>query len=426
MSTTPTETNEARSATDRAFLLYQRLVALFLLILVGVTYPLWIDQTVFPAVPIVSDLCAIPGLADLILLASLIAILVTVQILGPQSSKASWLWIASSIVLILCFFLNQHRFQPWAYQFAVLGMIFGLAPPRSARRLTMWISLSIYFYSALSKLNPSFVNELGSDFLVTFSSIIGTSLSPDQLATWKWLALGFPLFELLAFVLLLIRRTRKIGVVAACLMHIGLIVVLGPLGLSHSWGVLTWNVFFFLQAILLFGFPDPTEEIGPTREVKRRLLTAQIICGCVLLFPTLELIGLGDPWPAWGLYASHVGRTHLFISRHAADRLPEPMRAYVDTDSSDDLFVPVRLEKWSLETTGAPIYPGQRFTFAVARAFVNKTDTANSVRLVLESPSGRLQDDREADTFAGDKIAMEADRRFWLNTKPRDAFLDAP
>lgn len=424
MSTISPETNEARSPSDRAFFLYQRLVALFLLILVAVTYPLWIDQTAFPAVPILGELCAVPGLVDIVLVVVLVVIALAMVLLGPQSSAASKLWISSSFVLLLCFLLNQHRFQPWAYQFAVLGLIFALAPTRSARQLTMWLSLSIYFYSALSKLNPSFVSELGSDFLVTITSIVGLSLSSEQLATWKWLALGFPLFELLAFLLLLVPRTRKLGVVAACVMHVGLIVVLGPLGLSHSWGVLLWNVFFLAQAILLFGFTQPNEHHETAPVSTTRLRVAQAICGLVILFPTLEIVGLGDPWPAWGLYASHVGRTHLFLSRHAVDHLPEPLKAYVDTESSEDLFVPVHLEQWSLEATGAPIYPGQRFSLAAARAFVNQTDTASAARIVIESPAGRLQDDREADTFSGDKIAMEADRRFWLNTKPRNAFFD--
>lgn len=424
MSTTSIETKEARSAADRAFSLYQRLVPIFLLLLVAATYPLWLDQSSFPAVPIIQQLCGIPGLIDALLLALLVAILIAIEFFGPYSPKSPKLWVASSVVLILCFCLNQHRFQPWAYQFAVLALIFGLAPTRSARQLTKWISLSIYFYSALSKLNPSFVSELGSDFLTTMGSIVGLSWSPEQLATWKWLALGFPLFELLAFILLLLPRTRKFGVAAACMMHIGLIVVLGPLGLSHSWGVLLWNVLFLSQAILLFGFADPIEQIEAPSINTLGLRAAQSICALVILFPTLELVGLGDPWPAWGLYASHVGRTHLFLSRHAVEHLPESMKAYVDIESSDDLFVPVQLEKWSLEATGAPIYPGQRFSFAAARAFVNKTDTARAARFVLESPAGRLQDDREADTFSGDKIAMEADRRFWLNTKPRDAFFD--
>ncbi|PQO41822.1 hypothetical protein C5Y96_00160 [Blastopirellula marina] len=425
MSKTSPENNEARSPADRAFFLYQRLVALFLLILVAVTYPLWIDQTAFPAVPVVSELCAVPGLVDVILVAVLVLIAVANVCLGPQSPASSKLWIANSVVLILCFLLNQHRFQPWAYQFAVLGLIFGLAPARNARQLTMWITLSIYFYSALSKLNPSFANELGSDFLVTISSIVGAFLSPDQLASWKWLALGFPLFELLAFLFLLLPRTRKLGVVAACIMHVGLIVVLGPLGLSHSWGVLLWNVFFFTQAILLFGFTQSNKETETAPAISTRLRIAQAICGLVILFPTLEIIGLGDPWPAWGLYASHVGRTHLFLSRHAVEHLPRSLRSYVDTESSDDLFVPVHLEQWSLEATGAPIYPGQRFSLAAARAFINQTDTASAARVVIESPAGRLQDDREADTFSGDKIAMEADRRFWLNTKPRDTFFSS-
>ncbi|MBA2117624.1 MauE/DoxX family redox-associated membrane protein [Bremerella alba] len=423
---TSQETIEARSAADRAFFLYQRLVALFLLLLIGVTYPLWIDQTQFPAVPVIQGLCAVPGLVDIILWGTLIALLIAIQWLGPRSQMSPKLWLATSLVLVLCFALNQHRFQPWAYQFAVLGLIFGLAPPRNAWQMTIWISLSIYFYSAVSKLDPSFVNELGSDFMLTISSIAGFPMSQDQLASWKWLALGFPIFELIAFFLLLIPRTRKLGIAAACLMHVGLILVLGPVGLSHSWGVLIWNVFFITQTILLFGFPQPSETSDTAPNATFRLSAARAICVLVIIFPTFEIVGLGDPWPAWGLYASHVGRTHLFLSRHAVNHLPEPWRKFVDTQASDDLFVPVQLEKWSLQTTGAPIYPGQRFSFAVARAFVTKTDTSRSVRLVIESPAGRFQDDREADTFAGDKIGMQADRRFWLNTKPRDAFLEAP
>jgi len=426
-TTSPSEeTHQARSPTDRAFLIYQRLVGIFLLLLIGVTYPLWTGSTTFPAVPAVEALCGVSIGVDRILLGVLVLLSIAIQITGPQSKVSSRLWLAVSTMLVACFLLNQHRFQPWAYQFAVLGLIFGLASPTNARRLTIWISLSIYFYSAISKLNPSFINELGSDFLITLGSIVGLPLSPEQLASWKWLALGFPLFELLTFALLLFPRTRKLGMVAACTMHVGLIVVLGPQGLAHSWGVLIWNVFFFIQAILLFGFTESVEDTEPTPNATFGLLAARIVCGCVILFPLLELVGLADPWPAWGLYASHVGRTHLFLSRHAVDRLPEPLRGYVDTESTDDLFVPVRLEKWSLEATGAPIYPGQRFSFAVARALVNKTDTANATRIVLESPAARLTDDRQADTFSGDKMAMEADRRYWLNTKPRVAYQNAP
>ena len=422
--TTPTEsTSEARSAADRAFFLYQRLVPLFLLVLLAVTWPLWTDQTSFPAVPAFQLLCVVPGFVDQILFALLILSAGVLLVVGPQSRYAPKLWLTLSLLLLGTFLLDQHRFQPWAYQFMVLGIFFGLAPPKVARQLTLWVTLSIYFYSAISKLNPSFVHELGSDFLVTLGSLVGLSYSADNLGHWKWLAIGFPLFELLAFLLLLARHTRKIGVLAACSMHVGLIIVLGPLGLSHSWGVLTWNVFFLLQAILLFWFAEVEEPASNSPSYSTTWI-AQTVCGLVLLIPTLELIGLGDPWPAWGLYASHVGRTHLFLPRHVAETLPPDLRKYVDFDSSADLFVPVSLEQWSLDATGAPIYPGTRFSFAAAQAFTKRTQTTNFARLVIESPAGRLQDDRETDTFSGEQFAKRS-ARFWLNTRPRDAFLSA-
>lgn len=420
METVENESPEARSNTDRAFFIYQRIVSLFLPILIGVTYPIWFPQSQFPAVPVWHFLSPVPGLVDAVLAGLLLAISVTLLITGPRVKPASMLWLSLAVLLSVSFLLNQHRFQPWAYQFALLATFFALAPASIARRLASWLALSVYFYSALSKLNPSFISELGADFLSTIATFGGLTLDAGQQEHWKWLALVFPAFELLAFVLLLSPVTRKLGVIAACTMHIGLLMVLGPLGLNHSWGVLLWNVFFIAQAILLFWLPAPPPE---TSIVDWKARSAQVICWIALLFPTLEVIGIGDPWPAWGLYASHVGRTHCFIVRHAAKSLPEDLRSYVDTESSNDLFIPIDLGRWSIETTGAPIYPGERFSFAVGRSFVMKTEMKKMTLFVVESPAGRIQDDRDTSKISGEELAGESNQRFWLNTLPRDYYL---
>lgn len=411
---------EARSNPDRAFFIYQRLVSLFLPVMACATYPMWIPQNRFPAVPWFEFLCPVPGFVDAALFGMILLLSLLLLVIGPQGRLRSHLWLAVAFALTFAFLLNQHRFQPWAYQFAVLSILFALTPPGIARRLATWLTLSVYFYSALSKLNPAFVNELGADFLSMLGSMVGLSLDPGTLGPWKWLALAFPAFEWLAFLLLINRPTRKVGVIAACLMHGGLLLILGPLGLNHSWGVLLWNLFFISQAILLFWFsPEEVPAFSGTWQQR----VAQVVCAVVLLFPTLEVIGLGDAWPAWGLYASHVGRTHCFIVRHAVDSLPEDLQAYVDTDSTEDLFVPIELSRWSLETTGAPIYPGRRFAFAAGRSLVMKTDTANFMRFVVESPSGRFQDVRLTDAFSAEHLEQDSRKRFWLNTRPRDYFL---
>lgn len=419
MDTQSSPEREARSHCDRAFFIYQRLVSLFLPIMVAATYPIWIPQSRFPAVPFLEMLCPVPGVVDAVLFGVILALSILLLIIGPQGKFRSLLWLIVAAALTLTFLLNQHRFQPWAYQFAVLSIFFALTTPGIARRLATWLMLSVYFYSALSKLNPAFVNELGTDFLNTFGSMVGLSLEPGTLGEWKWLTLAFPAFEMLAFFLLFNRRTRKLGVIAACLMHLGLLLILGPLGLNHSWGVLLWNLFFMGQVILLFWF-SPVEVAAFTGSWQERI--AQFVCVVVLLFPTLEVVGIGDAWPAWGLYASHVGRTHCFIVRHAVDSLPEELHAYVDINSTDDLLVPVELSRWSLETTGAPIYPGRRFAFAAGRSLVMKTNTDNFIRFVVESPSGRFQDTRRTDAFSAKELVQDSRKLFWLNTRPRDYF----
>lgn len=422
MDTQSSPEYEARSNPDRAFFIYQRLVSLFVPILVSATYPIWIPQSQFPAVPAFEFLCPIPGVVDAVLFGSILALSLLLLVIGPQGKSRSALWLTVASTLTIAFFLNQHRFQPWAYQFAVLSIFFALTSPGIARRLATWLTLSIYFYSALSKLNPAFVNELGADFLGMFGAMSGLSLAPGTLGSWKWLALAFPAFEMLAFVLLLNRRTRKLGVIAACLMHVGLLLILGPLGLNHSWGVLLWNLFFIGQVILLFWFA-PAKVAAFSGSWQERV--AQVVCVAVLLFPTLEVVGMGDAWPAWGLYASHVGRTHCFVVRHAVDSLPEDLRTYVDTEPKGDLFVPIELSRWSIETTGAPIYPGRRFAFSVGRSLVMKTGAANFMRFVVESPSGRFQDVRETEAISAEQLDQDSRKLFWLNTRPRDYFLSS-
>ncbi len=428
MSDSASTEDQAQSSADWAFVIYQRLVALATLLLVGVTWPLWIPQRRFPAVPFFEWMCPLPGLVDWVCLGLIVAAAATLAMAGPQNRWASSLWLVLSGALVATFLLNQHRFQPWAWQFCVLGLFFAWAPPSRARRLASVLALSIYFYSALSKLNHSFLVELGTDFLGVFNTMLGAPLTIRQVESWNVLALAFPLFELLTFCLLLFGRTRRLGAGAACLMHVGLLIILGPWGLNHSLGVLLWNLFFVAQAILLFGLAaehsmgdgDRASSKRPSGSVSHRL--AYLVCALVVLFPLAELLGRGDPWPAWGLYASHVGRTYCFLPRGVVERLSPELQQYVAAPSGEDLFVPVDLERWSLDQTGAPIYPGERFAWGVGRGFVAKTQTARFARFVVQSPAGRLRGERHSEAIPGERLAQESDRRFWFNTQPRDYF----
>ena len=54
---------------------------------------------------------------------------------------------AAWIVLVL---IDQHRLQPWAYEFAIVGVILALTRSSLGLRLLRILVISIYLYSALA------------------------------------------------------------------------------------------------------------------------------------------------------------------------------------------------------------------------------------------------------------------------------------
>jgi len=400
--------------------IYQRVVAVVLLALIGATYPLWTVTANLPAIPALQVFLPVPLWVDQILLLLICGSGLIAAVLPMNWRIASISWWIIGLGLVFEFLLSQHRFQPWACQIAVLAFFFAACDSAWAGQFCRIFCLSIYGYSAVSKLNRPFVDELGTDFLSAIASWIGIVLPPAELGGMQWISLAFPLFELVVLVLLLIPRTRKAGVFAAVAMHTGLLLILGPLGMNHSFGVLLWNLLFIAQAILLFwptAASESQESAEPVSANAYRFSLGLLVI--VLVVPCFELIGLVDPWPAWGLYASHVGRTKVFISRLAAERLPANLLA--GDVSSDQDYLEVLVDRWLLEETGAPSYPGGRYTYAVGNALLEKSGTTNHAIVLFQSPANRFTNQRQEQFVHGPEIAKQSNR-FWGNTIARRGY----
>ena len=239
-------------------------LAIFALALLGTTWQLWTPQTRFPQIPLFEWVSALPTGIDwltfltmLITAASLLlfSVLSLCLKIADREPGAGWqrscglLFIAAYAVSVL---FDQHRLQPWTYQYA-LGflMLTCLKPPRAIRLLRLFV-ISIYLYSAFSKCDASFVQTLGRQLAEGLFSSLGISTAFWSPSTLGWIAATFPIGELLVAVGLFFRRTRKIALVAAIGMHVCLMLAIGPWGLNHYRGVLIWNIYFIIQDLLLF------------------------------------------------------------------------------------------------------------------------------------------------------------------------------
>ena len=156
-----------------------RISALATLVMVALSWPLWVEPSVIPRVPFIRTMPQSSAVASWILFAGLIIGLAATA-LSQRPSGWALLCVAVIAVLVL---QDQHRFQPWLYQFAVLAAITSTLAKRDVLRYFQWWFVSLYFYSGLSKLDRSFADELGLLFLAT-------AVRPLGLHPAEWPAAG--------------------------------------------------------------------------------------------------------------------------------------------------------------------------------------------------------------------------------------------
>ncbi len=278
---------------------FRRVWAGFGLLLFLVTWRLWTPQTVFPQIPFFNALTDVPSWVDWVALA---AVVVSLLVAGVSTRETVWrrAMIAFAFATVLLTLLNQHRFQPWAYQFVLFATIMANCRASTATQLMRWIVVSIYVYSAISKFDYQFLHSLGPQFLSTLTGFVGVASADWPADLQALLAALFPIGELLIGIGLLVPRTRRIAIFAAIVSHVLLLLILGPWGLSHQPGVLVWNLFFIAQAWMLFVERKTDEEPNasePSRRVAESLCF--VLTGVVIAFPMSEPLGYCDHWPAW-------------------------------------------------------------------------------------------------------------------------------
>ncbi len=384
------------------FVRFQTAWALFALALIAATWKLWTPQTDFPQIPFFRALVDTPGFVDWVLLAGVIvSLLLCLHRSSERVRRVSQFSFA--LFMIGLILLNQHRLQPWAYQFIVFALILAMAKPKNAICWMQWIVASIYIYSAVSKFDYQFVHTVGNQMLTTIAGLLGQDAGRWSETTRQRLVLAMPIGELLVGLGLLLPKTRKFAVVMAVGLHSVLLATLLKLG--HSPGVICWNLYFICQAILLFSIRLPvtpkqaqsSDNMSPARYPFD--IFAATLTGFVLLFPLTQPLGICDHWVAWEVYSPRTSRAATIVVQDS------------ETPLSQDTLA------WSEMAMFVPVYPQARFQLAVAMADLEDHSVNYSVQ--FKGVADRWDGTRKTETLTGsDQMKMRASK-FWLNTAPR-------
>ena len=393
------------------------------------TWPLWFPAGDYPLIPWFDVCRRVPASIDramawgMVLSGALVALFsarewfrsrrapLETNSLARGRTSAVVVWIACLASSLL---LDQQRLQVWAWELVWLTLFLNLASPRVALRCCRVLVIGIYFYSAISKFDTGFVQTQGPWLWQGMQRALGM---PAQL--WEQSSrigmLIIPGGELLVAMALCFRRTRRWGVAGAWVMHLGLLLSLGPWGWNQKPGVLLWNGFFLGSVPLLF-WPSPLQ---PGRDTALSLRWGDRFCGAAVLalsgWPALSGVGLCDHWLAWEVYSSRPEIVSIQIADEQVAQLPRSLQRHVGPAEPLSPWRPISIDQWSFEQRHCPTTPQARYRLAIARHLERASGV--TLRVTEQASPDRWTGHRRVHTIPD--LISECRDRFWFNTRSR-------
>ncbi len=398
----------AVTPAHRAAVVVRRVAALATAGMLALSWPLWVGSADFPRVPFLKAMPQATGFSAWLLFVSLV-----VAVAG-SAGRGRWRasFGASLGLFVVLIAQDQHRFQPWVYQYAMTLVFLAAMPGAEGLRYARWWFVALYLHSGLSKLDASFCAELGPVFLRTALAPAGldpTSWGP----TWRGAAvLAMPAGEIALAWALAVPAARRFGRVAAVGLHVGLIGILGPAGLGHSTIVLVWNAAVMVEVWIAFG-----TDLAERPDVPPRGSSAKRVFWVLVVMPFAERWGLWDVWPSHALYASHVEKVAVMVHDSAVDRYPAAIRKHLER-VGEGPWMRVNLTGWSREVRGTPVYPQNRAGLGVAEALAGGYGGPLPVRVVAFGPADRWTGRRARAEATGLGQIRGLGERFLCNAHP--------
>lgn len=355
-------------------------LAVFELVLIIATFPLWWGTSAFPQIPLLMALPTAITQVTTVCLMMACAAIVALPIKDPSKfiTKASIAALGCSLVLAVS---NQHRLQPWHW-LTMLNLAWMIVLPRrdllTAMRHTV---AAVYVCSALSRI--SLTPEQGFPGIIVrqlleLAGQSGWEMGALQIARLCHL---MTLGEFLIGLLLVSPKTQRWGAWGAILLHGSLLLALGPLGLNHHAGVLLWNLCFLCLVPILFPFRRTLGKADSGYAPRRT-----VVLVATWLFPLSGLFGIADNWPSWQLYSSRP--ESWILSVHESDRryFPAKVRNAIAAPAPLSEWCVVKLDRWSLEQTRSPMYPEDRFQRAVIQSLLAQVPESARFRVNISEP----------------------------------------
>lgn len=332
---------------------------------------LWAGQRWFPKAPLFDLIQGFTAPYDYINL------IVLVLLLGFSLFSTSKFPIRLLILfsMYLCI-EDQNRLQPWFYNYMLILLIFLFYKKRvdePNNYTSVFISLQllvalIYIFSGIQKFNPFFVKESFAWFIEPLNQV----LSERQITLITKIAYTIPYFELLIGIGLLFKQTRFIALPLVIMMHIFILLMLGPWGKSYNYVVWPWNIIMIALNLLLFA--NVKQERFFDVSILFKSASFYIVITLMLIFPIFSLNNKYDSYLSSSLYSANTHNGKLILSDEAYKKLPLYIKHFVSTSPNNNIL---SIKHWAMTELNTPCVPEYRIFINVQRYIIKITETSS-------------------------------------------------
>ena len=295
--------------------------------------------------------------------------------IDKQRKPAIILAISCLFVLIL---EDITRFQPWVYtQGTILILIAFNKTGREKAILSgaMLVVALVYIWSGIQKFNLGFIRDTFPWFLSAYG-LDFQSVSNQTIGDFNYIFIIVPLVEFSIGLFLLIHKTRKIAIIAGIVMHLFVLLSLGPTG--HNWNMVVWpwNLSLIVFLILYYA---PKDEIRISQGIQsfRMNFVVLILFG---LMPAFNFLGYWDDALSGSMYSgAHNNVVFFFDSKNEPELTQISKAGTTVTENEKNIDDPYSDSKiwfiyWSIYDLKAPFYPAYRYYSRFGRILCEKAE----------------------------------------------------
>lgn len=287
-----------------------------------------------------------------------------------------------AIVLIL---LDQTRLQPWFFQLSLMLFLISLYnwrvdEPRAYTGLFTNLRIVVafvYIWSGIQKFNSEFYKTVWPWLIEPFDSFS----TPEQISYLSKLGYLIPALEFLAGVLLFFSFTRKFALPFLILMHVFILILIGPTGRNHNPSVWAWNISMIFILYWSFAGDAQSKYYHPGYQLQN--ISFYIVISMIAIMPVFNLFNRWDSYLSANLYSGNTANGIILLNEKAKTKLPFYLQHFSVASGMDRYTLSVKT--WAMHELGVPGYPEKRIYEAVEKELKKITCCEEEIVLHYEN-----------------------------------------